>query len=124
MCDGKLPRPKFSALKITLNIALPLAIAAVIAFVMGKYVCLNFTAWYFIVLGAYIILRLGAITIFLVRVYQRFAPEHVRGACLFTPTCSEYMILSIKKYGFIIGIIKGIKRLNRCKYPNGGVDYP
>lgn len=59
-----------------------------------------------------------------VRFYQKHAPKHIRSACLFTPTCSEYMILAINKYGSIIGIYKGIKRILRCKYPNGGIDYP
>ena len=40
---------------------------------------------------------------------------HVRQRCVFTPTCSDYMILSIKKFGVIRGVIKGIKRLKRCE---------
>jgi putative component of membrane protein insertase Oxa1/YidC/SpoIIIJ protein YidD len=34
------------------------------------------------------------------------------------------MILSIKNYGVVYGVIKGIKRLKRCHLPNGGDDYP
>jgi len=60
----------------------------------------------------------------LVRFYQKCAPEKVRSACLFKPSCSEYMILAINKYGSIVGIYKGIRRILRCKYPNGGIDYP
>lgn len=48
----------------------------------------------------------------------------MRDSCRFIPTCSTYMIMAINKYGLIIGIIKGIKRLIRCKPPNGGIDYP
>lgn len=60
----------------------------------------------------------------LIRFYQKKAPKKIREACLFTPSCSEYMILSIEKYGTIRGIIKGENRILRCRYPNGGIDYP
>ena len=74
----------------------------------------------------------GAITYFLVKrlaigavlVYKAVAPLEVRDKCRFVPTCSTYMIMAINKYGLIYGIIKGIKRLLRCKPPNGGEDYP
>lgn len=65
-----------------------------------------------------------SLLILFVRIYQNYAPKKIRNACLFTPSCSEYMILAIKKYGSIIGVYKGIKRIFRCKYPNGGIDYP
>jgi len=59
-----------------------------------------------------------------VLVYKATAPLDVRDACRFYPTCSTYMIMAINKYGLIIGIIKGVRRLLRCKPPNGGIDYP
>jgi putative component of membrane protein insertase Oxa1/YidC/SpoIIIJ protein YidD len=34
------------------------------------------------------------------------------------------MILAIEKYGIAKGVLKGIQRLSKCRYPNGGVDYP
>ena len=42
--------------------------------------------------------------------------------CRFTPTCSEYMIESIYKYGVIKGIKLGVKRLKKCR-PNGPCGY-
>ena len=59
-----------------------------------------------------------------VLVYKAIAPIDVRSRCLFTPTCSTYMIMAIYKYGLFIGFYKGIRRILRCKPPNGGVDYP
>ena len=59
-----------------------------------------------------------------VLMYKAFAPQSIRKECRFVPTCSTYMIMAIKKYGLIIGIYKGIKRIMRCKPPNGGIDYP
>lgn len=76
------------------------------------------------ILLAIIIVKLKSILIWLVLVYQKLAPERVRRKCVFTPSCSEYMMLSLKKYGVIKGLIKGIKRLKRCHLPNHGEDYP
>ena len=57
-------------------------------------------------------------------IYQKYAPEQMRRACLFTPSCSEYMLIAIDKYGIVVGVLKGLKRLSRCHFPNGGVDLP
>ncbi len=59
-----------------------------------------------------------------VLLYKAYAPLETRAKCRFEPTCSTYMIMALKKYGLIIGLIKGILRLFRCKPPNGGIDYP
>ncbi len=64
------------------------------------------------------------IIIYLILLYQRFAPERIRSSCVFEPTCSNYMLQAIEKYGVLRGVVKGIKRLLRCHYPNYGVDYP
>ena len=58
-----------------------------------------------------------------VHLYQNKAPDEVRLKCVFEPSCSEYMIMAVEKYGVIRGVIKGIKRLHRCGIESG-VDYP
>jgi putative membrane protein insertion efficiency factor len=60
----------------------------------------------------------------LIRSYQRWAPASVRGSCRFTPTCSEYTILSIQKYGVTKGVARGLRRVFRCRPPNEGIDEP
>jgi uncharacterized protein len=35
-------------------------------------------------------------------------------ACRFTPTCSEYTKLAIKKYGIIQGVLLGVRRILSC----------
>lgn len=74
-----------------------------------------------VIIGYYLLKRFA---VGLVLVYKAFAPMYVRQSCRYTPTCSTYMILAINKYGLIIGVIKGIGRLLRCKPPYGGEDYP
>ena len=59
-----------------------------------------------------------------IHLYQHFAPDTVRNRCRFEPSCSQYMILAIERYGAFRGLQKGIGRLKRCNIHNGGVDYP
>lgn len=82
-----------------------------------------------IVCGALILLALVAlllkpILLWLVRAYQCLAPDKVRCRCRFEPSCSQYMIGAIEKYGAYRGLVRGIRRWARCKPPNGGFDEP
>lgn len=77
-----------------------------------------------IIVLAIIAIRAKKITVDAIHIYQKCAPDRIRQACVFTPTCSEYMLLAIDKYGTVRGVIKGIGRLLRCHYPNSGEDYP
>ena len=44
--------------------------------------------------------------------------------CAYYPTCSTFMLESIKEFGIIEGLILGIKRLIRCNPKcKGGIDY-
>jgi hypothetical protein len=44
-------------------------------------------------------------------------------ACRFTPTCSEYTVEAIGKYGFLKGAWLGMKRLSRRHpFSQGGYD--
>ncbi len=73
------------------------------------------------IVGYYLLKRFA---VGLVLVYKAFAPMSLRDSCRYTPTCSTYMIMAINKYGLFFGVIKGIRRLLRCKPPYGGEDYP
>lgn len=59
-----------------------------------------------------------------VRLYQRKASPALRSACRFEPTCSEYMIAAVGRYGSVRGVSRGLWRICRCRPPNGGVDLP
>ena len=54
------------------------------------------------------------ILIYIIKIYQKTLGLYFRGTCRFEPTCSEYMILSIKKYGLLKGLGNGVLRLFRC----------
>jgi len=60
-----------------------------------------------------------------IKLYQHYAPEEIRRRCLFMPTCSEYAILAIRKYGAIIGLYKAYYRsVYLCKGIVYRIHYP
>lgn len=59
------------------------------------------------------------------RFYQRTISPYLKCSCKFYPTCSEYAIQAIEKYGCIKGILKSTRRLLRCNpFSRGGIDFP
>ncbi|MAG12218.1 membrane protein insertion efficiency factor YidD [bacterium] len=68
----------------------------------------------------------------LINIYQKiFSPDtgifahQRRNICVFYPTCSEYMKISIKKYGFFRGIMKSTQRILRCHpWQKNHIDLP
>jgi len=61
----------------------------------------------------------------LVYVYRwLFAHLLPAGSCKFYPSCSQYAIDAMKKYGLVRGSYKAARRLLRCHpWSHGGVDY-
>ncbi len=61
----------------------------------------------------------------LVRFYQRAISPLLGSNCRFSPTCSQYTIEAIEKYGALRGIWKAVKRIARCHpFSHGGYDPP
>ncbi|MCH7782924.1 membrane protein insertion efficiency factor YidD [candidate division KSB1 bacterium] len=50
----------------------------------------------------------------LIKFYQFSISPMLPSACRFQPTCSEYALDSIQKYGAFKGIIRALRRLLRC----------
>lgn len=63
--------------------------------------------------------------IFTIKIYQKKLSKYF-GNCRFHPTCSEYAILAIEKYGVCKGIKLTCNRLHRCRPDNlqSCIDYP
>jgi putative membrane protein insertion efficiency factor len=67
----------------------------------------------------------GKIAIFLVRMYQYFLSPWLGQNCRFHPTCSQYFIVAVTKYGILKALWKGTSRICRCHPWNpGGYDPP
>ena len=63
------------------------------------------------------------VTLVLLHFYKRWISPMLPSACRFEPTCSEYMIEAVTKYGTARGMWLGLKRLGRCQpFSQGGYD--
>lgn len=60
--------------------------------------------------------------ILIVRIYQYVISPAMGPKCRFTPSCSQYTIDALKKYGPLKGIWLSAKRISRC-HPAGGSGY-
>lgn len=60
--------------------------------------------------------------ILLVRFYQKFISPYKPSCCRFTPTCSQYALEALRKYGPLKGSWLALKRIIRC-HPWGGSGY-
>ena len=62
--------------------------------------------------------------ILMIRGYQIFlSPLKVRTHCIYTPTCSQYAIEALEKYGVVKGTWLAVKRILRCNpFAKGGYD--
>ncbi len=67
----------------------------------------------------------GLAAILLVRGYQKVLSPLLGKTCRFHPSCSEYYILAVQKYGVVRGSWRGLCRITRCHPWNaGGYDPP
>ncbi|WP_243116853.1 membrane protein insertion efficiency factor YidD [Heliophilum fasciatum] len=58
-----------------------------------------------------------------IRFYQRYISPLRGPSCRFFPTCSQYAIDALQKYGVVRGTIKAIGRILRCHpFHPGGYD--
>ncbi len=64
------------------------------------------------------------IMIRMIRFYQKYlSPLKVRTHCIYTPTCSQYAIEALEKYGAFKGSLLAIWRILRCNpFSKGGYD--
>ena len=58
------------------------------------------------------ILALPFIT--LIRLYRIFISPLLGSNCRYSPTCSEYGIIALKKYGVFKGTFLSVKRIIKC----------
>ena len=134
--QNKLVRPRISYPKAALTVLGTAASTVALSFLLSAIFRLTgafgfgekdpwdaFISVYPLLQLAVFILCLRFIMIWFIRLYQRYAKPETRLRCCYTPSCSEYAILALKKYGVLIGGVKAWGRLKRCS-PPGGIDYP
>lgn len=59
----------------------------------------------------------------IIGLYQKHLSPMLGRRCRFYPTCSQYAIQVLSKYGLFIGLFKAIKRIIKCNpFHPGGYD--
>ena len=127
--ESKISRPIMNFSKTVIKVLAHTLIVSIVCFFAGILVANKELGLGIIMLVSMICYAISVllfrqqIVIYLIHLYQLKAPTNIRAKCVHTPSCSEYMILSIEKYGLIKGVSKGIDRLRRCG-PPALTDYP
>ncbi|RKI41468.1 membrane protein insertion efficiency factor YidD [bacterium D16-51] len=64
------------------------------------------------------------IMIFLINLYRKYVSPLKRSpTCIYTPTCSQYAVEALEKYGFLKGSFLAVRRILRCHpFAKGGYD--
>lgn len=58
-----------------------------------------------------------------IRGYQRYISPLLPDACIYIPTCSQYAVEAIEKYGVVKGCWLVVRRILRCHpFHAGGYD--
>jgi len=60
--------------------------------------------------------------ILLIKAYQVIVSPFLGPKCRFTPSCSQYALEAIRKYGILKGAWLSLRRISRC-HPWGGHGY-
>jgi putative membrane protein insertion efficiency factor len=61
--------------------------------------------------------------IYMIKFYQKFISPLKGPSCRFYPTCSQYALESVRKYGSIKGSYYAVKRVLKCHpFHPGGYD--
>jgi len=59
----------------------------------------------------------------IIKIYRKYISPLKRPSCRFYPTCSQYSMEAIEKYGALKGTLISIKRIIRCHpFNKGGYD--
>ena len=63
------------------------------------------------------------VLLLLIRFYRGFLSPLKPPSCRYIPTCSEYAVIAVEKYGAAKGSFLAIKRILRCHpFHKGGYD--
>jgi putative membrane protein insertion efficiency factor len=58
-----------------------------------------------------------------IRAYQRFVSPMLPPSCKFSPSCSRYTLIAVRKHGVLKGTLMGAWRILRCNpFSKGGFD--
>jgi len=63
------------------------------------------------------------IIIWAIRFYKKNISKYFGSVCIYSPTCSQYAVEAIERYGPLKGVWLFLKRISWCRIPySGGYD--
>lgn len=69
--------------------------------------------------------RLIQIFVFLIQLYKKCISPALGPHCRFYPSCSQYSVEALQKYGIAKGVLKTTVRVCKCHpFHPGGIDLP
>lgn len=76
-------------------------------------------------LGSWLLGLPAVMLMSMARLYQITLSPLLGQRCRFQPTCSNYFVGAVRKYGAVVGTAKGVARICRCHpWHPGGYDPP
>lgn len=64
-----------------------------------------------------------SIMILIIKAYRKYISPLKKPCCRFYPTCSQYALDAVSKYGVLKGSFMSVKRILRCNpFNQGGYD--
>lgn len=68
-------------------------------------------------------MRAGKLAVGAIKTYKRTVSPLLPPSCRFTPSCSQYTLTAIERYGLLKGGMMGAIRILRCNpFSKGGFD--
>ncbi len=122
-------RPKTNIIKAVRYLIVLESATLLIAFIVAKLLVFvgfnyNFILLHFFISVALIIIFLKRFSILFIELYQHYASEEKRRKCTLKPSCSEYAIMALNKYGMFKALKKIYIRLFITCNGIYGIDYP
>lgn len=66
---------------------------------------------------------LQRVSLCLIKGYRKYTSPLLAPRCIYSPTCSEYALEAIERYGAARGMMLAVKRILRCHpFHKGGYD--
>lgn len=65
----------------------------------------------------------GSLVVGAIRVYRMTLSRVLPSSCRFAPTCSEYTMEAVQRFGVLRGLWMGLRRISKCHpFHPGGYD--
>ena len=126
VCSRSLTRPKTKKWYV-ITLFTMLLIFVIMATCVSIVISVNNIYKILLLLLLYVLIFEGYLRFCLiqaVKCYQHYASEKVRRRCLCIPSCSEYAIISLKRYPLIGALFKIRKRLYQTCKEEYKLDFP